>query len=157
MRAKAITGVETTSTQRRVRDVMQQLSQPRDSGHYGRPARQRPTLPWLEPLYGIHGTTVDAKLEIEGAWAGRGRPDRTQVHSGSYRLPRPYRDGAEVTIQREVIRAMVHDDEVAESRKDVGVGHRPTMDGVDRRPVRGGDSTPFRTAEPPSRLALCSN
>src|SRR5262245_11334948 len=75
MMANAITGVEIARTQIRVRKVMLACSV------LSQPVRALiGPLSWLEPLYGIDGTAVDAKLEIQ-FW----RPRRRGADSADFR------------------------------------------------------------------------
>src|ERR1044072_3923181 len=98
MTANAMSGVETASIQRRVRDVM--------TG--GPPFFLY--LPWLQPLYGIHRTAVDSHLKVQGRWSGRREPNPAHLCTRFDGLPLLEGGRAEVAVERIAVAPMVEDD-----------------------------------------------
>src|SRR6188474_3422259 len=125
MTANAISGIETASIQRRVREVIA-----------GGPPLQIVSgfsgsfLTWLQPLYGIHGSAVDSHFKVE-----RRRPGGCEAHPAHLctsfdGLPLLEGSGEEIPVQRVAVAPMVEDDQGTEPRKRARKPDRPTMDGA---------------------------
>src|SRR4030095_13507299 len=128
MTANAMSGVETASIQRRVREVMTD----------GPPF----FLTWLQPLYGIHGTAVDPHLKVQRRGPGWCEPNPAHLCTCFNGLPLLEGRRGEIAIKRVAVAPMVEDDQRAEPGERAGETDGSAMEGAHRRVLVRGDLDP---------------
>ena len=134
MTANAMSGIETASIQRRVREVIA-----------GGPPLQivsgfsRSFLTWLQPLYGIHGSAVDSHFEVQGRRPGGCEADPAHLCTSFDGLPLLEGSGGEIPVERVAIAPMVEDDQGTEPGKRARIPDRPAVDGAHWRVFVRGD------------------
>ena len=91
--------------------------------------------------------TVDAKLEIESCRASRGYPNRSQRRATLHVSAFFDRYILEISVQTEVLAAVIDDHQATEPRKHVRKRNRAIVDGLDRQAFGAGDVNPVVHAE----------
>ena len=86
--------------------------------------------------------TVDAKLEIESCRASGGYPNRSQGRATLHVSAFFDRYILEISVQTEVLAAVIDDHQAAETRKDVRIGDRAIVDDPYRQAFGAGDVNP---------------
>ena len=89
----------------------------------------------IEPLYGIDGTAVDAHLEIQGRRPGGGRTDAADLHAAVHPIPAAHGRRGQISVEREVIGAVIEDDQGAEAAERIRIGDRPAVDRANGCPL----------------------
>ena len=99
-------------------------------------------------MYGIDRSTVDAKLEIEHGCIVAGKPCGSDLLASLDGSAPVGRDLAQVSVERERLVAMVHDDEPSVPGERVGIRHRAVVHGVHGCTLRrlNLDAAQWRTA-----------
>jgi hypothetical protein len=92
--------------------------------------------------------TVDAKLEIESCRAGRGYPDGSKGLAALDVAPLWDRNVLQISVQTEVLAAVINDDEAAKAGKHVGERHRAVVNRPDGQSLGRCNVDPIVDAAP---------